>query len=99
MAERVGSVFEDEGELPRSDLRRVRVRGEAWLSGCEPGNRDGAETIEGEAVEAGAAVPDRTGVGDRRTAGQETWRRVGRDGRDGIAFRRAQRVVGRGRRS
>ena len=32
-------------------------------------------------------VPDRTGVGDRRTAGQETWGRVGRDGRDGIAVR------------
>src|SRR4029453_8500118 len=31
------------------------------LSGCESGNRDGAETVEGEAVEAGAAVPD---VGD-----------------------------------
>ena len=44
-----------------------------------------AETVEGEAVEAGAAVPDRNGVGDRRTAGQETWGRVGRDGWDGIA--------------
>ena len=60
VADRVGPVVEDEGELPRSDLRRVRVRGEAWLSGCEPGNRDGAETVEGEAVETGAAVPDRT---------------------------------------
>ena len=48
------------GELPRSDLRRVRVRGEAWLSGCESGNRDRAETVEGEAVETGAAVLDRT---------------------------------------
>src|SRR5215207_8901686 len=99
MADRVGPVFEDEGELPRSDLRRVRVCGEAWLSGCESGNRGGAETVEGEAVEAGAAVPDRTGAGDRRTAGQETWGCVGRDGRDGIAVRRDQRVVDRGRRS
>jgi integrase len=73
MADRVGPVVEDEGELPRSDLRRVRVRGEAWLSGCESGNRHGAEAVEGEAVEAGAAIPDRAGVGDRRTAGQETW--------------------------
>ena len=55
MADRVGPVVEDKGELPRSDLRRVRVRGEAWLPGCESGNRDGAETVEGEAVEAGAA--------------------------------------------
>jgi hypothetical protein len=61
--------------------------GEAWLPDCESGNRDGAETVEGEAVEAGATVPDRTGVGDRRTAGQETWGHVGRDGRDGIAVR------------
>ena len=64
MADRVGPVVEDEGELPRSDLRRVRLRGEAWLAGRESGNRDAAETVEGEAVEAGAAVPDRTGVGD-----------------------------------
>ena len=82
-----GPVVEDEGELPRSDLRRVHVSREAWLVGRESSNRDGAEAVEGEAVEAGAAVPDRTGVGDRRTAGQETWGRVGRDGRDGIAVR------------
>ncbi len=49
----------------------------------------------GEAVEAGAAVPDRAGAGDRRAAGQDTRGRVGRDGRDGIAVRRDQRAVGR----
>jgi hypothetical protein len=74
-------------ELPRSDLRRIRVRREARLSGCEPGNRDGAEAVEGEAVEAGAAVLDRAGVGDRRPAGQETWGHAGCDGRNGIAVR------------
>src|SRR5215217_557485 len=77
-------VAEDEGELPRAHPRGLGVRGQARLSGREPGDRHGAEAVEGEAVEAGAAVPDRVGTGDGRPAGQETRGCAGRCGRDGI---------------
>jgi hypothetical protein len=47
---RLGSIAEDEGELPRPDPRGLRVRREARLPCRQPGNRHGAEAVPRQAV-------------------------------------------------
>lgn len=73
--------------LSRSDSWSLRVRGEARLGCDQPGTGDGAEAVAGEAVTSGAAVPDRAGVGDRRTPRRFRWRFAGRGRGDGPAVR------------